>query len=332
MIIPVNVHSSQFPEQVGRELAESLRTREINHKFHYESRRQAQQWLELHRRYSPSRNDLESRAGYEQAFIKIATLATSPAVHVIGLGCGAGLKDFMLLQQLRKRGKMLVYSACDASLPLVLTARQRALTLLDERHVHDLVADFVTADDLQRIFITQTTGNSTRIINFLGMIPNFEPAQILPRLASLIRAQDILVFSANLAPGDDYRAGVEKVLPQYDNAETRAWLMSLLIDLGFDAKDGRLRFEIEENANETGLIRVVARFDLKRDRVIHLDEEKFTFREGDSLRVFYSYRHTPDTVRAWLGKEGIDVLEQTVSCEGQEGLFICRRKAAETAS
>lgn len=329
MIIPVNVHSSQFPETVQGELLESLRTREINHKFHYESRRQAQKWLELHRRYSPSRNDLESRAQYEDACTQAAALVDTPAAHVIGLGCGGGLKDFLLLQQLRKRGKMLVYSACDASLPLVLTARQRALTMLDERHVHDLVADFVTADDLQRIFTTQTTGNSTRIINFLGMIPNFEPDEILPRLGSLIRPQDLLIFSANLAPGDDYRAGVEQVLPQYDNPETRDWLMTLLLDLGFDAKDGQLSFGIEENS-ANNLIRVVARFELKRDRVIHLDEEKFTFREGDSLRVFYSYRHTPATVREWLAKEDIEVVEQQLSHEDQEGLFICRRQAASS--
>lgn len=327
MIIPVNVHSSQFPETVQRELVDSLRTREINHKFHYESRRQAQQWLELHRRYSPSRNDLETRAQYEAAFNKAANLVQTPAAHVIGLGCGGGLKDFMLLQQVRKRGKMLVYSACDASLPLVLTARQRALTLLDERHVHDLVADFVTTDDLQRIFTTQTTGNSTRIVNFLGMIPNFEPEQIMPRLASLIRQQDLLIFSANLAPGDDYRAGMDTVLPQYDNAETRDWLMSVLVDLGFNAKDGTLGFAVEENSANK-LLRVVARFELKRDRTIHLDEEKFVFREGDSLRVFYSYRHTPETVAAWLGSAGIEVAEQMLSCEGQEGLFICRRKPA----
>jgi len=327
MIIPINVHSSQFPETVQRELLESLRKREINHKFHYESRRQAQKWLELHRRHSPSRNDLETRAHYEEAFAKTAALVETPAAHVIGLGCGGGLKDFMLLQQVRKRGRMLVYSACDASLPLVLTARQRALTLLDTRHVHDLVADFATADDLQRVFTTQTTGNSTRIVSFLGMIPNFEPDQILPRLASLIRRQDLLVFSANLAPGDNYRAGIEQVLPQYDNPETRDWLMSLLLDLGFQPRDGNLDFSVEERP-EHGLFRVVARYTLKHDRVLHLDDEKLTFREGDTLRVFYSYRHTPDTIREWLGKEDIEILDQMLSCEGQEGLFICRRKAA----
>ena len=30
------------------------------------------------------------------------------------------------------------------------------------------------------------------------MIPNFEPEQILPKLASLVRPKDFLLFSANL--------------------------------------------------------------------------------------------------------------------------------------
>ena len=64
------------------------------------------------------------------------------------------------------------------------------------------------------------------------MIPNFEPEQILPKLASLIRPNDFLLFSANLAPGKNYAAGVKKILPQYDNCLTRDWLMTFLIDLG----------------------------------------------------------------------------------------------------
>ena len=47
------------------------------------------------------------------------------------------------------------------------------------------------------------------MITFFGMIPNFEPQDILPKLAKLIRRQDTLLFSANLAPGADYAVGVK---------------------------------------------------------------------------------------------------------------------------
>ena len=67
----------------------------------------------------------------------------------------------------------------------------------------------------------------------------------MPKLASLIRPKDFLLFSANLAPGKNYAAGMKKILPQYDNAQTRDWLMTFLLDLGIEKCDGELRFEIE---------------------------------------------------------------------------------------
>ncbi len=232
----------------------------------------------------------------------------------------------MLLERIRKLGKMLVYSACDSSLPLVLTARQKAMKLLDARHVHDLVADLMTAEDLQRIFITQTTGNSTRVINFLGMIPNFEPDAVLKRLSSLLRPKDMLVISANLSPGEDYRAGVEKVLSQYDNLETREWLMTFLTDLDVESSDGQLEFVVEEDEAGLGLLRVVAWFEFQKERVICVEEEKFVFRSGERIRLFFSYRHTAQTVREWLGQESIEVLVAKIAHFGEEGIFVCRKK------
>ena len=79
------------------------------------------------------------------------------------------------------------------------------------------------------------------------MIPNFEPQVILPRLAALLRPADYLLFSANLAPGADYAAGVQRILPLYDNALTRDWLMTFLLDLGVETADGELRFVIEDD-------------------------------------------------------------------------------------
>ena len=55
----IAIHPSQFPEQVRRDLLESLRTRQVNHKFHYDSIKQTQKWLALHGAYSPSRTDPE---------------------------------------------------------------------------------------------------------------------------------------------------------------------------------------------------------------------------------------------------------------------------------
>jgi hypothetical protein len=156
------------------------------------------------------------------------------------------------------------------------------------------------------------------------MIPNFEPEQILPKLASLVRRKDFLLFSANLAPGNNYTAGVEEILPQYDNAPTRDWLMTFLLDLGVEISDGELRFAIEDDGSD--LKRIVARFHFSRARQIKVDSESFKFRRGESIRLFFSYRYTPERVRKILAEHDLEVCEQWIVKSEEEGVFLCRKK------
>ena len=137
------------------------------------------------------------------------------------------------------------------------------------------------------------------LVTFFGMIPNFEPEQILPKLASLVRPKDFLLFSANLAPGKNYAAGMKKILPQYDNPLTRDWLMTFLLDLGIERSDGELRFKIETDS-ASGLKRIVAGFHFTRPRRIEVENEAFDFRAGEAIRLFFSYRYTPERVHRFL--------------------------------
>ena len=102
------------------------------------------------------------------------------------------------------------------------------------------------------------------------MLPNFEPQAVLPRLSALLRPHDRLLLGANLAPGQDYDAGVRRILPQYDNALARDWLMTFLLDLGVERTDGEVRFAIEDRPDAPGLKRVRAAFHFNRRRTIQL--------------------------------------------------------------
>ena len=243
--VNVVIHASQFPEKVRRDLLASLRSRRVNHKFHYDSVKQTHKWLALHQAYSPTRNDADCATIYDRAFAAAAARVKSKAVHVIGLGCGGGQKDTRLLKLLKDAGREIYYTPCDVSTAMVLTARQTALAVIPEKNCFPFVCDLVTANDLPAVLASRFTFHVSRITTFFGMIPNFEPQIILPKLASLVRPKDFLLFSANLAPGADYAAGVKKVLPQYDNPLTRDWLMTFLDDLGVERNDGKLRFKIE---------------------------------------------------------------------------------------
>jgi uncharacterized SAM-dependent methyltransferase len=324
MSSPVNVaiDPSQFPKKVRADLVESLRTRAVNHKFHYDSVKQTQKWLALHQAHSPSRNDTDCAAIYDAGFQAAAARVQSKAVHVIGLGCGGGQKDMRLLRLLKENGKEIFYTPCDVSTAMVLTAREAALAVVPPEQCFPLVCDLAGVDDLPAIFGTRTTHHAPRLTTFFGMIPNFEPEMILPKLASLVGAKDELLFSANLAPGKDYEAGVKKILPQYDNALTRDWLLAFLFDLGVEPRDGELRFAIED---KRGLKRIVARFHFTHSRALMVEEERFEFKAGESIRLFFSYRYTPELVRQVLARYGLEVVEQWVTRSEEEGVFLCRR-------
>ena len=337
----VTIHASQFPENVRRDLLASLRARRVNHKFHYDSVKQTQKWLVLHQAYSPTRNDADCRAIYEKSFAAAAAQIGSRQIHVIGLGCGGGQKDTRLLKLLKTCGKEVFYTPCDVSTAMVLTARQTALAVVPEKNCFPLVCDLATADDLPAFLNPRTrlrfasarqiTQHAARITTFFGMIPNFEPEQILPRLASLVRPKDFLLFSANLAPGNNYVAGAKKVLPQYDNPLTRDWLMTFLLDLGAERSDGKLRFKIETDS-ASGLKRIAAGFHFTRPCRIEVESEAFAFRAGEAIRLFFSYRYTPVLVRKLLGRHGLEVCEQWVTKSEEEGVFLCRNSEGRSSA
>ena len=247
--VEVTIHPSQFPECVRADLLESLRTRRINHKFHYDSIKQTHKWLELHQAYSPSRTDTDCEATYLRAFEAVCG-KMEKFTNLIGLGCGGGQKDSQLLQRLRHTGAEVCYVPCDVSVAMVLTARETALGVLPGLKCHPVVCDLATAQDLPQTLVKLGVPTEGRLVTFFGMLPNFEPEIVLPRLAGFLASEDRLLLSANLAPGSDYDAGVRKILPLYDNPLTREWLMIFLTDLGVEREDGELLFGIETSPLE----------------------------------------------------------------------------------
>ena len=223
---------------------------------------------------------------------------------------------------------MIAYTPCDVALAMVLVARQSALAVVQEKNCFPLVCDLATAGDLPTLFAHRLAPQASRLTTFFGMIPNFEPKQILPKLAPLIRPKDFLLFSANLAPGDNYAEGMKKILPQYDNTLTADWLMTFLLDLGVEKSDGELRFAIEDSGSD--LKRIVARFHFSRAKQIKVDDESFKFRRGESIRIFFSYRYTPECVCKMLAEYGLEVCGQWIAKSQEEGIFLLRRSGVST--
>lgn len=335
-LVRVAIHSSQFPAQVRRDLLASLRERRVNHKFHYDSLKQTQRWLALHDAFSPARTDPDCEAIYDRSFAAVAQQLGGQVVHVIGLGCGGGQKDARLITYFRKAGAPVSYTPVDVSTAMVLVAHDTVAQVLGTTLCPPLVCDLATASDLPAVLEELvessvprpnqvTAGHSVaakRLLTFFGMIPNFEPAEILPCLSPVLRPGEPMLFSANLAPGPDYSAGMARILHQYDNDLTRDWLLTFLLDLGVAREDGLLHFVVEPGPADTQLQRVVAYFSFQKARALTVEREAFEFRTGDTIRLFFSYRYTPSLVRAVLARYQLQVVQEWLAASGEEGVFL----------
>jgi uncharacterized SAM-dependent methyltransferase len=323
--VSVIIHPSCFPDRARAAYLESFRSRRMNHRFHYESEKQAQQWLALHEAYSPARTDDDCLRMYERAFSGVSRAIESKGATVISFGCGGGQKDLSLLKSLES--ERLAYVPSDVSPPLAVTAHLRAVSelVIESRPA---VVDISTARDLPRFVDSLAGADGQRIFAFFGMLPNFEPDDALTPLASVLREDDLLVLSANLAPGPEYELGVKKILPLYDNGLTRRWLATSLIDAGLDVARDDIRFSIEP-AND--LLRVEANYVLKAAQNIEIDNQEFSYKPGDVFRLFFSYRHTTDRLTKMLRNYSIEILRAWTTQSEEEGVFLCRKLAFKEA-
>ena len=262
----VTIHASQFPENVRRDLLASLRTRKVNHKFHYDSVKQTNQWLALHQAHSPSRNDDDCAATYNRAFAGAVAAMESETIHVLGLGCGGGQKDTRLLKLLCSAGKEVSYTPCDVAVAMTLVARQAALAAVPAEKCFPLVCDLATADDLPVVLTSPGSPRSPRLTHFFrddsqlraGRNPTQAGGAHSPGRCALVQCES--------RSGRGLCRRVQAILPQYDNALTRDWLLTFLLDLGVERGDGDLRYGVEEESASSGLKKIVARFHFARGR------------------------------------------------------------------
>jgi uncharacterized SAM-dependent methyltransferase len=323
----VTVHSSQYPETVRRQFIDGLRQRRIPSKFLYDSPKLTQKWLALHQRYSPSRNDAQCRQLYTESFVTAVRDADTgrDRVQLIGLGCGGGQKETRLLSRLKAAGRQTGYYPCDVSLAMVLTALQAAMDVIPADDCFPVVLDLDGIDSLNGLFDRVAGTAAARIVTFFGMLPNCDPDMVLSKLSRLLRPGDQLILSANLAPVEDRKEAIARVLPLYDNQRTRAWLMAFLGDLGFEQADGQLEFGIEQDRDETGSWSIVAEFKLALDRSLDLDDDRFVFQKGERLRIFFSRRYSPHQVETLLGWHQLKPVNRWITDSHEEGIYLCRK-------
>jgi hypothetical protein len=104
------------------------------------------------------------------------------------LAAAADKKTFNLLKLLKARGRKISYTPSDVSVAMVLVARAgRAESPAGEKvfSVRLRPGDGESTKLAMKILVTRHPS----LVTFFGMIPNFEPQRILPKLTELSRPE-----------------------------------------------------------------------------------------------------------------------------------------------
>ena len=252
-------------------------------------------WKKVHRACSPFRKRPAVRRLYQRPASILRKKLTFP-YSLMALGCAEGTKEALLLRKLPPPAWAL---AADTNLALA----RRAAGRLPATKKSCLKIDLS-----QSLPAFHFSPSKTRLFTLFGVLPNLDPLPLLGRLARRMKRRDLLLFSANLAPGTSGFAGARKILSQYKNHPTRRWLEAAVRRYRPKLPAGRLEFGVHPDPRQRLLARIEARWIAGQKAWI----------------VFSSRRPTVSQVEAWISKVGLRKVARFLDPRGEEGVWLVR--------
>lgn len=268
----------------------------------YSSPSLGQLWKKVHLACSPFLRRPAVRRLYQKPASQLRK-QLKDSYSVIALGCADGIKEALLLKKLPKPAYLV---AADTNLSLA----RRAVRRLPTYHKRSCKIDLLKP--LPAFHLPPSTTPATRhplLLTLFGVLPNLDPLPLLRRVSRAMKPADLLLFSANLAPGRSGFAGATKVLSQYDNLPTRRWLDTAVKAYRPKLPKGRLHFGVHPDPRQKSLARIEARWISSKEPVI----------------VFSSRRPTVAQVAAWIRRARLKKLARFLDPRGEEGIWLVAR-------
>jgi len=259
-------------------------------------------WKQVHLSCSPFLHRTELQRLYRLPSKRIRKHFGRRSYSLLALGCADGTKESLLLKKLPKPTSLL---ALDANLSLARRAARRLPAFQKSAHRADLTSS------LSLQVLSSRLSPHPTLITLFGVLPNLNPLPLLRSIRRFMRKDDLLLFSANLAPGQSSHTGALRILPQYDNRPTRNWLEAAILRYRPKLPKGHLEFGVFPDPKQKTLARIEARW---------ISQNKtFTF--------FSSRRPTASQVEAWIRTTQLRKLACYLDPLGEEGVWLVTRKA-----
>jgi len=259
-------------------------------------------WKQVHLSCSPFLHRTELQRLYRLPSKRIRKHFGRRSYSLLALGCADGTKESLLLKKLPKPTSLL---ALDANLSLARRAARRLPAFQKSAHRADLTSS------LSLQVLSSRLSPHPTLITLFGVLPNLNPLPLLRSIRRFMRKDDLLLFSANLAPGQSSHTGALRILPQYDNRPTRNWLEAAILRYRPKLPKGHLEFSVFPDPKQKTLARIEARW----------------ISQNKTFTVFSSRRPTASQVEAWIRTTQLRKLACYLDPLGEEGVWLVTRKA-----
>ncbi len=311
--------SSPGAGDLEQDIIASLRANRIAPKLLYITPRQAELWRQVFLKHSPIHGNPEFARIYREAFARVAEMMPKDQVYIAGLGCGTGAKEAELCVHLKSRGCRVGFSDIDISPDLVEEA-SRNLAAAGASIWGSRVCDLADVEAVAQ-WMSETGYAAPILFTFFGLVPNLTPSVVTRLFRAILKPGGVMLVNAHLAPvgeGIDLARAMEKVLPQYDNAETLAWLSEALLAWGLAGHLDAPKMKIGE---VEGIPALVATARWKSSEAFDEWGRRFTPKAEEPLRLFHSLRYTPELFEKLMREAGFQFEKLAVTACHEEAIW-----------
>lgn len=311
-------------------LCECLKKRELPDYLLYTGTGGAENWLKLDRSetFSVAR---QLKVILEKNIASIGRFIPT-GMSFVSLGVGNGEKERIVLEELIRKnlaekpasGKVSIrYYPIDVSSQLVDIALEKVRDLpVEKKGIVGFIEDMPLLKKHWRLPVLFCIMGNT--------FCNYEPEFILRLIYENLEQGDLFFFDANLLPvqgsGEEAQSAIKSVLGTYASRENALFNMYPLLQYGMVPEDFDFELLLGHVDSRIGaLYRTRKSLNILKDAEIRIGQETISFREGEVIRMGFTYKYTYEQIIAFLNICGFDVLKAFLSEDRTNTMILAKK-------
>jgi uncharacterized SAM-dependent methyltransferase len=287
---------------IGKEFLTCLRRRNLPSKFEYWGKKEASHWLSICKdpEYVNWRQEIDL---IRKSLPQIARRIGPGIGNLVGLGIGNGEKDKLILTQLTKHHPMR-YHAIDISLDMMKTGLKALGGIPVEKNAY--IGDFRHLEKIAPLIRKQTgSGNLYSILgNTFG---NLDQKPLLTLLGKSMDRNDYLLMAVQMLETKEI-LNMGEILTAYSTSVWRDLSFGAMRRTGLRKSDGIIEMEFAPDKTFPQFHVVEYFYTFKKDKTITYLGERLSFKKGERIPIYFSYKYDEKNLNAMLDDYGFKIV------------------------